>query len=196
MRRLVIAVDCDDVLVSTTPFFVSTYNATYGTNATLADARTASAEVWQAEENVVLERWAELSNHDTYKQLRPDPEEAIILRDLAKHHELHLITARKEHERELTQHMLDTELAGVFTSMEFVGWGGSKGAVCERIGADVLIDDVTGHLYDAVAHGLPAEGAILFGEYPWSKIDEAQTEVTRCVNWAAVKARIDTLAGV
>src|SRR5688572_2869352 len=127
MKRLVIAVDCDDVLVRTTPFFLDAYNAKYGTSVTLAETQDEHLPSWNAAPEVVNQRWVGLMDTDGYRQLGPDPEVATILRELAKHHELHLITARMEEEREFTAEMLERELKGVFTSMEFVGWTGSKG---------------------------------------------------------------------
>lgn len=194
MRRLVIAVDCDDVLVRTTPFFVETYNRLYGTNATLEQAHDSSFEIWQADEELQLERWADMIHADGYRELGIDPTEATVLRELAKHHELHLVTARKEHEREFTQELLDRELPGVFTSMEFVGWYGSKGEVCRRIGADVLIDDNARHLHDALATGLPAGGALLFGDYPWNVDSSTHDDLVHCLDWPSVQKTIDQLA--
>ena len=52
MKRLVIAVDCDDVLVSTAPYFVDTYNNTYGTSGTLEYAHSPDPSVWGASEEV------------------------------------------------------------------------------------------------------------------------------------------------
>ena len=75
MRRLVIAVDCDDVLVRTTPFFVNAYNKKYGTHATLADARNVDPAIWGAEESVILARWATLIEEPEYRLLAPDAEE-------------------------------------------------------------------------------------------------------------------------
>jgi 5'(3')-deoxyribonucleotidase len=191
VKRLVIAIDCDDVLVHTTPFLVNAYNARYGTSVTLADTQDEYLPVWQAQPEVVNERWVGLLDAEGYRDLGPDRDEALVLHELAKYHELHLITARREEERVFTKEMLERELAGVFTSMEFVGWGGSKGEICARIGADVLIDDNVSHLRDAVAHGVPADGAILFGDYPWN----ATTDVfERCSDWTGVKAVIDILA--
>ena len=195
MRRLVIAVDCDDVLVQTTPFFVNAYNETYGTSVPLADARDGSSPAWGGlADEVIIERWGRLVQTEGYKNLQPDPLEALVLHELAKHHELHLVTARKENERQFTQEMLDRELAGVFTSMEFVGWGGSKGEVCKRIGADVLIDDSANHLYDALDQGLPAGGAILFGDYPWNSADHGHDKLVHCLDWSNVKAAVDAVA--
>ncbi len=194
MKRLVIAVDCDDVLVRTTPYFVDAYNVQYGTAVKYSDAHGIDPVAWEADQQEVLSRWASLTETDAYKQLQPDPEEAAILRELALQHELHLITARKEEERAFTQSMLDRELSGVFTSMEFVGWGGSKGQVCQRIHADVLIDDNVSHLHDALAHGLPAGGAIAFGDYEWNKAETNHKDLVHCHDWVAVKKVIDRIA--
>lgn len=194
MKKLVIAVDCDDVLVATTPWFVDTYNKRYGTQATLAQARDADPLIWGAEEQEVIARWTALTDEDEYKRLKPDTNEVRVLKELAEHHELHLVTARKEVERAFTQDMLDKELRGVFQSMEFVGWEGSKGEVCRRLSADVLIDDNANHLHDAIACGLPKGGALLFGAYPWNANDVEHPELRHCHNWGDVKKAIDTLA--
>lgn len=195
MKRLVIAIDCDDVLVQTTPFFVNTYNNMYGTNVALADARDGNASSWGGlSDEIIMERWRGIMDTDGYKSLRPDPLEVVVLHELAKHHELHLVTARKENEREATRLMLDTALEGVFTSMEFVGWEGSKGDVCKRLGVDVLIDDSSGHLHDALAKGLPAGGAVLFGDYPWNSNDRMHDQLVHCLDWPGVKKAIDAIA--
>lgn len=194
MKRLVIGVDCDDVLVRTTPFFVETYNKKYGTSATLADARNVDPVIWGADEATTLLRWELLTQEEEYKVLAPDPEEALVLRQLAQDHELHLITARKPEEREFTETLLNRELPGVFTSMEFVGWGGSKGTIREKIKADVMIDDNASHLHDAIAHGLPKGGAILFGDYPWNAEDSGHEALIHCYDWVSVKNVIDKFA--
>jgi len=194
MRRLVIAVDCDDVLVRTTPFFVNAYNKKYGTHATLADARKTDSAIWGDEESVVLARWVALMEEPEYRSLAPDAEEVRVLQRLAQQHELHLVTARKPEEREATQALLDRELPAVFTSLEFVGWTGSKGQVTERMGADVLIDDNASHLHDALRHGLASDGAILFGDYAWSDKTGNYDDLTHCFDWPAVEHVIAALA--
>ena len=135
MRKLIIAVDCDDVLGQTSPFFVSAYNRTYGTEVTLDGAHTLDAR-WKADRETFEARLAALMEMDEYKALSPGKEEAEILKAMAKDHELHVITARRPHERELTQAMLDTYTPSVFQSLELVGFTGSKGEVTERIYAD------------------------------------------------------------
>lgn len=195
MKRLVIAIDCDDVLVPTTPFFVNAHNQKYGSNVTLENAHLDSDDVWGVSHEVMLERFAEIMTTDEYKALGPSDEEAQILKELAQQHELHLVTARKEVERVFTQEMLDRQVPGVFMSMEFVGWQGSKGEVCRRIGADVLIDDNSRHLHNAIEHGLPKNGAILFGDYAWNVADTTHEDLTHCRDWQSVKQAIERIAG-
>jgi len=191
MRKLIIAVDCDDVLVRTTPFFVDAYNRKYGTKVTLAGAHEGD-EIWETDRATLDGRFAALMNTDEYRTLAPSTEEVAVLTALAKDHELHVITARRPHERAFTQLTLDTYLPGVFTSLELVGFTGSKGGVTEKLNADVLIDDNVRHLQDAIQHGLPAEGALLFGDYPWNA--DVKDEMIRCHTWDEVKTEIDRLA--
>ena len=194
MKRLVIAVDCDDVLVPTTPFFVEAYNKQYGTSVPLEQAHIASDDIWGVTHDVMLERFNEMMQTDTYRALGPADPEVKVLKQLAKYHDLHVVTARKEDEREFTQAMLDLKLPGVFVSLDLVGWTGSKGEVCKRIGADVLIDDSARHLHDAIGLGLPKTGAILFGDYPWNAADSAHADLIVCKSWKEVQRVIEDLA--
>ena len=194
MRRLVIAVDCDDVLVPSTPFFIDNYNKLYGTSLSLEDAHTGSEDSWQADRVLIEDRLAQLMETEEYKLLAPSEEAIRVLRELAEHHDLHVVTARREQEREMTQRMLDYILPGVFHSLDTVGWTGSKGEVCQRLCADILIDDSARHLHDAIACGMPKQGAILFGEYPWNRNDGKHEDLTVCPDWLVVKVVVDAIA--
>jgi len=194
VKRLVIAVDCDDVLVRTTPFFIEAYNLAYGTNVTLAQAHDDSDASWSTDRKTLEMRLAALMDTDEYRRIAPTDEEITILRALAEHHELHVITARREEERATTQQTLDTYLPGVFTSLELVGFTGSKGEVCARLRADVLIDDNARHLENAVQYGLPSTGALLFGGYPWNDEARARSDIIRCDSWSDVQQEINQLA--
>ena len=193
MRKLVIAVDCDDVLVATLPYFVAEYNRQFGTTVDLRNAHERGAH-WGADDQTVLERFTSFLELDSYKALSPSDEERAALIELAKHHELHVITARRPEERSFTQYMLDRDFPGVFSSLELVGFTGSKGEVCRRLNATVVIDDNERHLNDAVKHGVPEEGALLFGEYPWNT--PAARGRVRCKDWPSVVREVTRLATV
>ena len=194
MRRLVIAVDCDDVLVATMPYLIDEYNRQFGTNVDIKQAHQPGYDGWNAEEDVLMERFGALIRTDAYKELGVSASEKAILTELARDHELHVVTARKPVEAAFTQAMLDRDTPGVFSSLELVGFQGSKGEVCKRLGADILIDDNERHLVNAMEHGLPAKGALLFGEYPWNAEEDLKVELTRCRNWEDVLERVKHLA--
>ncbi len=189
-KRLVIAIDCDDVLIPTTQFLVRAYNMRYGTAVTLEKSHTPDDHMWGAAHDEVIARLAKLTQEDAYKRLKPGVIEKHILQQLALRHELHVVTARQESEREYTETLLGRELPGVFTSMEFLGWTGSKGEVCKAIGADILIDDNIKHLRTARECGV--QHLVWFGNYPWNRVGESSDDsVVRCDDWTAVKEVID-----
>ena len=190
MKRLVIAVDCDDVLIPSQAFLVNTYNQLYGANVELGQ----EFEDWGEDYDEVMRRCGEIAQSDAFKKLSPSPEGVSVLERLAQHHELHLVTARKAEERAFTEAAIERVLPGVFASMEFIGWTASKGEVCQRIGADVLIDDNAHHLHGALEKGLPAGGALLFGNYPWNKANHDDKSLRLCVSWDAVEAVVASIS--
>ncbi len=194
MKRLVIAIDCDDVLVNTTHFFVDAYNKEYGTSVQLAQAHDESFDIWQADKELLASRLSQLMDTEAYRMLGPRLDEVVVLKELAESHELHVVTARREGEREATQAMLDRYVPGIFTSLEFVGFEGSKGGVCKKISADILIDDNARHLHDALGHGLPEGGAILFGAYEWNAPNpDYHDGLISCHDWDSVKSVIEQI---
>ena len=195
MQRLVIAIDCDDVLMATTPYFVKAYNAKYGTNVSIETSHIDGEEVWGVDRNTVFQRFDDLTKTEEYFNISPTSEEVSVLTELAGQHSLHVVTARKPEELELTQTIINRDLPDVFASFDFVGWKGSKGAVCERIQADVLVDDSVHNLVDAAEHGMPVEGLLLFGDYFWNQdIPESLAGIKRCATWNEVRTAINAIA--
>lgn len=188
-ERLVIAVDCDDVLIPSRAFLVNEYNRRYGASVRLGQ----EFEEWGDEYNEVMRRCGEIAQSSQFKNLRPDTEAMEALCQLAQSHELHLVTARKEDERDFTQTALDAAAPGVFKSMNFLGWTASKGDTCRELGADMLIDDSAHHLRGALQAGISG-GAILFGDYPWNRDDRADEALVFCPDWNSVKEAIDAIA--
>ncbi|MDB5163341.1 MAG: hypothetical protein JWO54_599 [Candidatus Saccharibacteria bacterium] len=195
MRSLVIAIDCDDVLVATTPYFISAYNNAFGTKVSVAQSRDESEEIWAASRDLRLERLDELTKTDEYFKIAPTSEESAVLQELSSDHSLHLVTARRREEHERTKRMIDRDLPGVFTSLDFGGTDGSKGEVCQRIGADVLIDDSIYNFEDALQRGMTKADMILFGDYPWNTdIPESLEGIRRCRDWDEVREAVYDIA--
>lgn len=194
-RRLVIAVDCDDVLIETTCFLVEAYNKEFGTDVTLERAHRPNNAEWGTDDDeLVLNRLSNLQQTDEYAGLKPIAEAVAAVRRLTETHELHLITARNSSVEAVTMAMLNKYLAGCFTTIEHVGKTRSKGEVCHRIGADVLIDDNIHYLMSAIENGLPFGGALHFGYYPWNQLDKPVEGVIECRDWEAVEREVLQIA--
>lgn len=193
-RQLVIAVDCDDVLVPSTEHIVRVYNEKYDTNVQLEDAHSSRGPDWQASREEIEERIYDIQLSAEYAEITPWREAVDVCRRLAKDHRLHLVTARPGRIMAVTIAMLEQYFAGVFSEIEHVGLDGNKGDVYHRLGADVLIDDNFKHLETAAQCGV--EGLVWFGDYPWqSQTDDPATKVAvRCRDWKEVEQEIYRIA--
>lgn len=183
MKRLIIAVDCDDVLVGSMELLIPEYNKRHGTSISLETSHSHSLELWKADDKqTVIDRLTDIQM--TY-QAQALPGAYDVLRSLAETHELHMVTARPIEAELMTLKLVQQEFDGLFTSIEHVGHQGSKGEVCARIQADALIDDNLRHVEDALGYGVAV--AIWFGNYPWQS-QEAPSGVVRCNDWKSVGA--------
>lgn len=189
MSRLVIAIDCDDVLVPGTEFSVATYNRLWGTSVTLPRAHELSNDEWDAPREEVARRFDEMYLSEEYATMKPYPEAIAAVRRLAHKYELHVVTARPETIMEVTARMIQLYFPDCFASMQHVGFNGNKGGICEALKADVLIDDNFRHLASAKDCGVATR--IWFGNYPWqTEKPEPGTVTARCLDWTSTEAEI------
>lgn len=193
MKRLVIAVDCDDVLIPATEYLVTTYNQQYGTAVQLKNAYASKNPEWQAERDEVFRRLYALQASSDYAMIKPNTVTIERVRQLARHHELHLVTARDESVMETTRQMLDTYYPQCFTTIEHVGPNRQKGEICRAVAADVIIDDNLHHLVSARECGVT--NLIWFGSYPWQdRSAETPTGTLLCDDWNQVGVEIERIA--
>lgn len=195
-KRLVIAIDCDDVLISASEYLVETYNDMYGTNVQLQNAHTSKNDEWQASRDEVLRRLHVIQMTDDYAVIEPEDSTIKAVKRLADDYELHLVTARDGAIMSVTQRMVDTYFPGCFDSIEHVGADASKGEICARVGASIMIDDNIAHLETASENGVKL--LIWFGDYVWQATQEerAQSLVSlyRCHSWQDAVEVIDEYA--
>ena len=194
-KRLTIAIDCDDVLIETTEYIVDVYNQQYDTSVALDKSHDQNNEQWRVPDGTLLiQRFNEIQSTEAYARLVPMPEALRVVKQLARDHELHLVTARDGSIEAITEAMLDEYLPGCFTSMEHVGRDRSKGEVCQQLEADILIDDSIRNLQSALEYGLPAGGALHFGEYAWNRVEPLPEGVVTCFDWEAVEREVERIA--
>lgn len=192
---MIIAIDCDDVLIETTEYIVDVYNQQYDTLVALDKSHDQNNEQWRVPDGTLLiQRFNEIQSTEAYARLVPMPEALRVVKQLARDHELHLVTARDGSIEAITEAMLDEYLPGCFTSMEHVGRDRSKGEVCQQLKADILIDDSIRNLLSALEYGLPAGGALHFGEYAWNRVEPLPEGVVTCFDWEAVEREVERIA--
>jgi 5'(3')-deoxyribonucleotidase len=195
MKKLVIAVDCDDVLVGTFPVIIDDYNRRHGTYITLADAYSDDLNVWGVKsDDEAIHRVFQLWRDNGYEDLLPVHQAVEVLNELKQRHELHLITGRADFLQEGTRRWIEKNLPNIFASMEFTNYivptiethiSRSKLEVCKAIGADVLIDDHFHHAQQVAAGDVTV---LLFGDYPWNRVEGSlPTGIVRVKDWQAVR---------
>jgi 5'(3')-deoxyribonucleotidase len=192
MKRRIIAIDCDDVIVATAEPTIAHYNATYGTSLQLQDIYSRDLALWGVtDDTVAIARVEQYHHSDEYRLQPPLADAAKVIKQLGKHHELHVVTGRADHLAADTLAMLEQYLPNTFASVEFTNFFGktarSKAQVCKDIGADLLIDDHLHHAEVVAAEGIEV---FLFGEYPWNQATTLPSGVTRVRNWHDIGAKL------
>lgn len=203
MRRLVIAIDCDDVLVPTAEALVRSYNARHRTNVTLDHMyQPATLDGWgTTDEDVAIERMNEIHRSEAHATIPPYQEAIKAIRQLAKMHELHLVTGRASFLEGVTKRMLDTHFPECFQSIEHTNYivttdsqalRRSKGEVCQAIGAQILIDDHIQHGHSVLETNV--ERVVVFGNYPWNRDAELSDRMVRCLDWSSTLKEVTRIA--
>lgn len=197
MRKLVIAIDCDDVLVPTAPWIIDRYNKIYDTNVHVADFYSKDITIWKtATYDEAARRVGALLREEDYSVIEPFSDAIEILQRLSEVHELHMVTGRAKYLESITLSMLEKAFPGCFQTVQHIGYfegaKKNKGDVCQELHADILIDDHITHLQDVLAAGL--KKVILFGDYPWNQTEKSQKNITRCVDWRSVEKEISKIA--
>lgn len=192
MKELIIAVDCDDVLVPSTPFIVEEYNRLYGTEVKLSDAHVSGNPQWKAEKSVNLQRIHDIQLSDAYAQVAPFAEAIEAITRLARKHELHFVSARADSVMPTTKRMLEMYFPDMFQTVVHVGPSTSKAEACLAVKASILIDDNVKHLDNTLEAGITH--GIWFGDYPWQARQQTERPVVRCKDWSAVEKAVEDIA--
>lgn len=197
MRKLTIAVDCDDTLFPTAKYFIDSYNKKFNASVDFEHQHEPDYDGWGVGDAELLRRLGMLQDAEEYRQIEMYDNAVRVLNNLrAEGHKLIVVTARKEHERPITEWMIERDAPGIFDTIEFVGWYGSKHEALRRIGADVLVDDSIHHLNKALDEGVLNSGcALLFGDFPWSRtVSDVGSGIVRCADWIEVEQGIERVA--
>lgn len=199
-RRLVITIDCDDVLVPTAYKVLDHYRDEFGHEVNPAHFYESTAEDWGVHDLKHVNRRIEQyfrSKKFHHEGKIPYPEATVAIPALARHHELHLVTGRGKFMERSTAELIDEYFPNCFTSLVHTNYfkkrfRQTKGQVCRDLSADIHIDDHTEHCENVLDAGI--ESAILFGEYPWNRTVKLRQGLARCVDWVSTVEEVSRIA--
>ncbi|OYW84148.1 hypothetical protein B7Z17_04555 [Candidatus Saccharibacteria bacterium 32-49-10] len=102
----------------------------------------------------------------------------------------------------MTKRMLDNHFTDCFSSVEHTNFYASasdqifkrsKGEVCRKIGANILIDDYVLH-GESVISEAALKNVVVFGDYPWNKNDILLPGMVRCFDWQSTIREVERIA--
>ena len=200
-RRLVIAMDCDDLLLPGVYTMLKFYKKKYNFEVNPARFYDGTPEDWGVGGDLELQKRIEMyyKRRKTARDLITPFPEAVekVGKWAAKNHELHLLTARSHFVEPVTKKMVDLHFNGLFKSIIHTnGFGAgpraTKGEVCRDLNADLLIDDHIHHCENALDNGVP--NGIVFGDYEWNQSSKLRKGLVRCINWHYTDIEVDRIA--
>ncbi|KAL0078501.1 hypothetical protein J3Q64DRAFT_1815666 [Phycomyces blakesleeanus] len=187
--RKIIAVSLDQTLAHTLEALISWHNQVHQTHLHLSDFDTTDySKVWGGSHQERDAKMREFYESDNFKRIRPIDDFALeTLKTLKRRRfSLVIITSRQQCVAELTKKFVDRHYPGLFESIYFCNFGMSdtadqldyvskpKSAICQEIGADVLIDHRLDHALDCAALGIDVLLYDRRGQYKWSHVDRAR----------------------
>lgn len=196
MKRQIIAVDIDEVLLPHFQDLIAWYNGQYGTKLTLAHNHPVDPTPWGTKDiAVAVKRVHKFFETDIFQYSKPFDEALDVLVALSKTYDLVIITARDTLIEDLTREWLALHFPGLFKEIQFTAFYSldgnrrSKAAVAKELNADFLIDDDINHCEAAAKVGIQA---LLFGKYPWNSVKQvSHPKIIRVTDWAGVKGYFD-----
>lgn len=193
MGKPIIAIDIDDVLAAHAKSFVAYSNRMYGTSLTVDDYEEYWARMWQIDDEEAERRAVEYHESDDIGKYEHHSDALPVLKALSEYYSLVVVTSRRVVVTKITNEWVDKYFPQVFDAIYHAGiWdkgvngvaaGATKMEICSRIGARYLIDDQLKHCLAVASEGIKA---ILFGDYPWNKMEHLPPLITRCRSWQEV----------
>lgn len=192
MKKEVLAIDLDDVVLATAEPLQEFYNNSHGANLTLSDYYSKDLAVLRAPDlATAIKRFNVYLESEEFFNLPPTQEAVRALQVLDDYYDLHIVTGRNSVVEEATTLWLAEHFPGIFKGAVFTSYYNqeegvavsTKAEACRQIGAGALIEDHLGHALEVAAGGVDV---LLFGSYPWNQAEELPPRVQRVSGWLEV----------
>jgi 5'(3')-deoxyribonucleotidase len=194
MKKPVIAVDLDDVLLPHYEDLITWHNREYGTHLTLANKDSWDPKPWGSETvEEAIQRVHNYFSTDDFKNEQPFEDAIRAINILGQKYELIIITARDEIIEQATLDWVSKHFKDVFAEVHFTahfsltGKSRSKADVAVEAGAAYFIDDNAKTVLEVAERGIPS---IIFGSFS-DGVSELPDNVKRCKDWHSVLEYFD-----
>lgn len=184
----IIGFDLDDVLLDFNKALCEYNNLTYGTSHKREDVTTYDLEeLWGCNRGEVIKRIFDFYQSPAHMRVLPISGAVEGIRALKKDNVFHIITAKPDILRSVTQQWLDKYFPGIFESVHFTnsigfpGIGRTKAEVCNELGVEIFVDDSMDNAKNVSSVGIP----VLLLNSPWNQGEVSQL-VTRVNSWQEI----------
>jgi uncharacterized HAD superfamily protein len=189
VKKIVIAVDLDDVPWEFNAAFVVWHNQRYGTNFTYADLYTFNmSELYQETHEEMVHR-VHLFVTEAHHTIKAAPHAPKVLKGLSQLFDLQAVTSRAESVRQVTEDHIRLLEIDIFSRHHFTNGFSQPGVhkkrtkleVCREIGAVVLIEDAIENAESVAEGGIP----VLMPIHPWNRTF-THPLVTKFTSWKEI----------
>lgn len=142
----------------------------------------------------IIERVEGILTKDDFHDFPPLRGAVATVERIVERNRAVAVSARPRVLTGITKDKINAHFPGMFESVHVIGerWGHGPGldkaTVFRELGVELVIDDVHGHVEQAKQVGAKA---LLFGDYPWNRVERLAEHVTRCEDWNAVNQYFD-----
>jgi len=188
VSKKTIAVDLDDVLAEHIEALIGYSNQNHGTDFKPEDYLEQWVDLWGIPYEEVVKRAKDFHIPETVENFSIVRDAKPALAQLKKDWNLVIVTARPKDTIASTLKWVDKHFSGIFSDVHFVpiwdpGPKVTKAEICNKIGANYLIDDLARHCNLAAEMGV---SAILFERIKWKQPEKVHPDVIRVKNWREV----------
>jgi len=198
MKRPVIAVDIDDVLVDSAASILGDYNKKYGTSLTKNHYYSKDIKVLEVEHyDIAAERFGKYIASKEYTDMPPISGAVSAINRLSSRYDFVGVTSRPEFIAEATnkwlkKHFKSGIIKAIYTSfvMGSVSQQSSiltKAGVCQELGASYMIEDHLGHVLPVSELDI----TVFLIDQPWNQAGALPKNVIRVKNWLEIEKYLD-----
>jgi len=190
-----IGIDIDEVIVEFLDSFLEFYNSKHNKNFKKEDFKS---YIFEETLGGTHEDSVNLIKEFSYSEDPKLVEDALeVINQLAKGHELIVLTARHPMFKEKTTHLLKKHFGDIFLEILYTGeafekQGVTKADLCKNLGVNFIIEDNKLFSFECAQKGI----RFFLLDKPWNQNHEEHENIIRVNNWREILDNLTQVVGV